>query len=315
MAGAGGKLILGCRNSRLAIAQASEVAEALSARFSDLEIERVLIKTSGDSQPNVAVSQIGVGVFVKEIEMALLSGEIDVAVHSMKDLPSVMPEGLTIAGVPYREDPRDVVVSRHAGGLADLRKGSIIATGSARRRALINAERDDLILKPIRGNVTTRIQMLDDDDSIIDALVLAAAGLKRINMADRVSEYLSCMSFVAAPGQGALALQTRSDDHRAIELCAAIEHQATRLSVNAERAFIAEIGGGCSAPMGAHARVDDDVIMLAVMVSDPSGVNLMRRRSTAKVSEGIELGKRLASILIDEGAMELLPRLATASSA
>ena len=315
MAGAGGKLILGCRNSRLAIAQASEVAEVLSARFYDLEIERVLIKTSGDSQPNVAVSQIGVGVFVKEIETALLRGEIDVAVHSMKDLPSEMPEGLTIAGVPYREDPRDVVVSRHSGGLADLRKGSIVATGSARRRALINAERDDLILKPIRGNVTTRIQMLDDEDSIIDALVLAAAGLKRINMADRVSEYLSCMSFVAAPGQGALALQTRCDDHRSIELCAAIEHQATRLSVDAERAFITEIGGGCSAPMGAHARVDDDVITLAVMVSDPSGVNLIRRQGTTKASEGIELGKRLATSLIDEGAMELLPRLGAASSA
>ncbi len=315
MTGAGGKLILGCRNSRLAVAQADEVAGALSEHHDGLEIERVLIKTSGDLRSDVAVSEIGVGVFVKEVEAALLRGEIDIAVHSLKDLPSEMPQGLTIAGVPYREDPRDVIISRHAGGLAELRRGSIVATGSARRRALINAERDDLILKPIRGNVTTRLQMLDEDNSIIDALVLAAAGLKRINMAYRVSEYLSCMSFVAAPGQGALALQTRSDDRRSIALCAAIEHQATRVAVDAERAFVAEIGGGCSAPMGAHARVDDDVITLAVMVSDPSGVNLIRRRSSAKASEGIELGKRLAANLINEGARKLLPRLTASSHA
>jgi porphobilinogen deaminase len=155
--------------------------------------------------------------------------------------------------------------------------------------------------------------MLEDRDSIIDALILAAAGLKRIHMADRVSEYLSCMSFVAAPGQGALALQTRSDDHRAIELCATIEHESTRLSVDAERAFIAEIGGGCSAPIGAHARVDDDGITLAVMISDPSGVNLIRRRGTSKSEKGIELGKRLARNLMGEGALDLLPQWATGS--
>ncbi len=313
MTGLGGKLVLGCRNSRLAIAQTNEVAVALKSHFENLETEISLIETSGDARSDIAVSEIGVGVFVKEIEAALLRGEIDVAVHSLKDLPSVIPEGLTIAGVPYREDPRDAVISKNGQGLSQLSTGSIVATGSARRRALINVERDDLILKPIRGNVTTRIQMLDDEDSVIDALVLAAAGLKRIKMADRVSEYLSCMSFVAAPGQGALALQTRSDDARSRDMCAAIEHEATRISVDAERAFIAEIGGGCSAPIGAHARVDDDVITLAVMVSDPSGVNLKRSGGTSKVGEGIELAKRLAADLINQGARELLPRLAASS--
>ena len=315
MTGAGGKLILGCRSSRLAIAQANEVAAALTTRFDDIELERVSIKTSGDNRPDVPVSEIGVGVFVKEIEAALLRGDIDVAVHSLKDLPSTLPDGLTIASVPYREDPRDVVVSKHPGGFAQLSKGSIVATGSARRRALVHAERGDLILKPIRGNVTTRVRMLDEEGSIIDALVLAAAGLKRINMTDRVSEYLSCMSFVAAPGQGALALQTRADDSRAIEICAAIEHNATRVCVDAERAFVAEIGGGCSAPIGAHARIDDDLITLAVMISDPSGVNLMRQRDSSKISEGTELGKRLAGRLFDAGALELLPRLGAGSPA
>ena len=311
----GRKLVLGCRNSRLAITQADEVASALSDCHNNIEIERVLIKTSGDSLYDVPVSEIGVGVFVKEIEGALLRGEIDVAVHSMKDLPSEMQQGLTIASVPYREDPRDVLVSKHDGGLSNLPTGSIIATGSARRRALINSERNDLILKPIRGNVTTRLQMLDVKDSIIDALVLAAAGLKRIDMANRVSEYFSCTSFVAAPGQGALALQTRSDDTMSIELCAAIEHVATRISVDAERAFIAEIGGGCSAPIGAHARVDDDVITLAVVISEPSGINLIRRLGTAKSNSGVELGKRLAADLINEGALELLPRSIVSSLA
>ena len=314
MTGAGGKLTLGCRNSRLALAQADEVAAALLARFPNLEIDTVAITTSGDARRDVAVSEIGIGVFVKEIEAALLKGEIDVAVHSLKDLPSEIPDGLTIAGVPYREDPRDAVISKQTDGISNLPRGSVVATGSARRRALINAERNDLILKPIRGNVTTRLRMLDDDDSIIDALVLAAAGLKRINMEHRISEYLSCMSFVAAPGQGALALQTRSDDGRSKELCAAIEHDATRFCVDSERAFVAEIGGGCSAPIGAHARVDDDVITLAVMVSDPSGVNLMRLRESADANEGVELGKRLAGRLVENGARNLLPRLGVSSS-
>ena len=308
-----GKLVVGCRNSRLAIAQTDEVVAALAGRFGDIVIERALITTSGDEHPDVAVSEIGVGVFVKEIENALLRGEIDIAVHSLKDLPSSLPEGLTIAGVPYREDPRDAVVSRLAHGLAGLPSGSIIATGSARRRALISAERDDLILKPIRGNVTTRLDMLSDEDSVIDALVLAAAGLKRLDMADRVSEYLSCMKFVAAPGQGALGLQTRSDDTRAIEVCAAIEHHPTRISVDAERAFLAEIGGGCSMPVGAHARVDDDVLTMAVMVSDASGANLLRQQDSAETNNGIELAKQLAGNLIDKGALELLPHSTIAS--
>lgn len=315
MTGAGGKLTLGCRGSRLALAQADEVANALTARFPNLEIDTVPIKTSGDDRRDVAVSEIGTGVFVKEIEAALLRGEIDVAVHSLKDLPSRTPDGLTIAGVPYREDPRDAVISKHSGGLSELPRGSIVATGSARRRALINAERDDVILKPIRGNVTTRLRMLDDDDSIIDALVLAAAGLKRINMVERVTDYLSCMSFVAAPGQGALALQTRSDDTRTIELCAAIEHTATRACIDAERAFVAEIGGGCSAPIGAHARIDDDSITMAVMISDPSGVNLVRHRESTSANDGVELGKRLAGRIIEDGALSLLPRLGASSPA
>ncbi len=302
-----GKLVIGCRNSQLAIAQTDEVAAALSDRFRDIEIERAFIATSGDASPDIAVSEIGVGVFVKEIENSLLREEIDIAVHSLKDLPTTMPDGLTIAGVPYREDPRDAVVSRHSSGLADLPRGSIVGTGSARRRALINAERGDLILKPIRGNVTTRLDMLEDDASVIDALVLAAAGLKRLKMAWRVSEYLSCMKFVAAPGQGALALQTRIDDTNAVAACASIEHDDTRISVDAERAFMAEIGGGCSTPIGAHARVDDNILTMAVMVSDASGLHLLRRQDSADVRDGTELAKRLAGELVDAGALDLLP--------
>ena len=302
------KVVLGCRDSKLAIAQTNEVVGALKSRFPDLDCELALIKTSGDFRRDVAVSQIGVGVFVKEIENALLNEEIDIAVHSLKDLPATETDGLAISGVPYREDPRDAVVSRSGLGLRELPKGSIVATGSARRRALVNAEREDLILKPIRGNVTTRLSMLDAEDSVIDALVLAAAGLKRLGVAERVSEYLGCMSFVVAPGQGALALQTRADDHDTSDLCAAVEHRSTRIEVDAERAFLSEIGGGCSAPIGAHSIVDGDTITLAAIVAEPSGSQVIRHRESDNIENALELGRRVAGALIAKGALRLLPR-------
>lgn len=309
------KIVLGCRSSVLAIAQANEVAEALSKRFDDIDIERVPIKTSGDANRDVSVGQIGVGVFVKEIETALINGEIDIAVHSLKDMPTTMTDGLTVSGVPYREDPRDVVVGKSGLGLNGLPQGSIVATGSARRRALIASEREDLILKPIRGNVTTRLAMMDESDSVIDALVLAAAGLNRIEMSDRITEYLGCMSFVTAPGQGALALQTRVDDEYAGSMCASIEHPGTRISVETERAFLSAIGGGCSAPIGAHAQINDDVVTLAVFVSEPSGARFIRHRASARASEGIELGKRVAEHVIQQGALDLLPHLSAVPGA
>ena len=309
------KIVLGCRSSVLAIAQANEVAEALSKRFDDIDIGRMPIKTSGDANRDVSVGQIGVGVFVKEIETALINGEIDIAVHSLKDMPTTMTDGLTVSGVPYREDPRDVVVGKSGLGLNGLPQGSIVATGSARRRALIASEREDLILKPIRGNVTTRLAMMDESDSVIDALVLAAAGLNRIEMSDRITEYLGCMSFVTAPGQGALALQTRVDDEYAGSMCASIEHPGTRISVETERAFLSAIGSGCSAPIGAHAQINDDVVTLAVFVSEPSGARFIRHRASARASEGIELGKRVAEHVIQQGALDLLPHLSAVPGA
>ncbi len=298
------KIVLGCRESSLAMAQANEVADALRKRVDKIDIEIATFKTGGDIRRDVSVDQIGVGVFVKEIEAALAAGEIDIAVHSLKDLPTTLTDGLVIASVPYREDPRDAVISKNDRGLNEINSGSIIATGSARRRALIAAERDDLILKPIRGNVTTRLAMLDEEDSVIDALVLAAAGLKRINMANRISEYLGCMSFVSAPGQGALAVQTRADDKVTRKICAAIEDRSTRICVDTERAFLAEIGGGCSAPIGAHAQINDNVVSLAVFVSEPSGANFVRYRASAPVDEGIEMGKRVAQHVIHQGALD-----------
>lgn len=307
MASVSRKIILGCRDSFLAIAQANQVAEAFKKRFDDVGIEIATIKTGGDVDRGVPIAQIGIGVFVKEIETALLAGQIDIAVHSLKDLPTSLTDGLVISGVPYREDPRDAVISISGQGLNELHAGSIVATGSARRRALIAANRDDLILKPIRGNVTTRLAMLDDADSVIDALVLAAAGLKRLNLVNRISQYLGCMTFVSSPGQGALALQTRCDDRSAGELCAAVEDPSTRLCVETERAFMAEVGGGCSAPIGAHARVDGNVVTLAVFVSEPSGAKFVRHRASAPADEGLELAKRVANHVIQRGASELLP--------
>ncbi len=302
------RIILGGRTSQLAQAQTDAAATALSVRNGDLEIEQLGIATVGDLSRDRAISQIGVGVFVKQIEAALIRGEIDVAVHSLKDVPTIETDGLAIAGVPYREDPRDVLVSRHSGGIPELPQGSIVATGSARRRAMLHDMRKDLILKPVRGNVPTRLRMVEEPDSDVDAVLLAAAGLKRIGMADKVSEYLGCMEFVAAPGQGALALQTRADDIDTIRACESIQHADTRLCVDVERAFMRAIKGGCTAPIGAHAQVDGDTITLATMVANPSGSTVLRRTASAPATDGVELAKNVADWMLNAGARDLLPK-------
>ncbi len=303
------KIVMGTRGSRLALAQYEEVKRLIGAKHPEVDVELKVVSTQGDENHDRSVASLGVGVFVRDIETALLQGDIDVAVHSLKDLPTTVPDGLTIAGVPYREDPRDAVVSRRGCSLEDLQPGSIVATGSARRRALVHSMRDDLILKPIRGNVTTRLEQLDKTDGDIDALVLAVAGLKRLGRQARISQYLSCMSFTSAPGQGALALETRFNDDAAISICKSIEHQSTRRCVDAERAFLSAIGGGCSAPIGAHARIDDDTLTMAVFVADPAGSQLLRGIRDGPSVSGEQIAQSLAEELTDSGALELLPSL------
>jgi hydroxymethylbilane synthase len=298
-----GAITIGTRGSALALAQATWVKQQLEQKDPELRVNLLVIKTSGDRFFETPVQGIGKGIFVKEIEEALLRKEIDLAVHSMKDLPTELPPGLTIAAVPEREDPRDALVSRNRLALKELPQGAHVATGSLRRRAQIVHYRPDLSLVPIRGNVDTRLKRMDDGR--VDAVVLAAAGLKRIGQQGRITEILDARVCISAVAQGALGLETRADD----SLCSKIyfmHHQPTYWEVTAERAFLERLGGGCHVPVGALARVGGERIELCGIVADPDGRKLYRGSIASSVSKASEAGKELAERLLAEGAAAIL---------
>jgi hydroxymethylbilane synthase len=264
----------------------------------------IVIKTSGDRFVDHTIQFLGgKGVFTKEIEDALLGGEIDLAVHSMKDLPAELPEGLAIAAVPEREDPRDVVVSRNNIRLEHLPKGASVATGSLRRKAQILNYRSDLSLIPIRGNVDTRLRKLETER--LDAIVLAAAGLKRLGRQDRISEYLSPDICLSAVAQGALAIETRVDEPSR-QAVAFMNHDSSFLEVTAERALLRKLGGGCHVPIAARAVVDGELINLTGMVADTDGRRVCRGSISGPTAEAVALGTALAERLLRDGAGEML---------
>ena len=307
------KVRVGTRGSALALAQTGLVSDELRAARPGIEIETVVIKTRGDRDQRHDVAEIGVGVFVKELENALQAEDIDIAVHSLKDMPSTLPPGFKIAAVPYREDPRDALVSRSGDGLMELPAGATVATGSARRKALILDKRRDLRVAPIRGNVPTRLEKLDAHDGP-DAVVLAAAGLKRLGLAERISEYLACWDFVSSVGQGALALEVRDGDSATADLVAPLQHEATRVEVDAERTFLGAVEGGCSAPVSAHARVREDKISLWAFASSYDGQGMIRGERHGAVSDGNLLAAELAQELLERGAAGLVAGPATGVS-
>ncbi|HEX9445680.1 MAG TPA: hydroxymethylbilane synthase [Candidatus Binatia bacterium] len=294
---------IGTRGSALALAQAAWAKRSLEERYPDLRVEIVTIKTSGDRFLSTPVKAIGKGIFVKEIEDALLENKIDLAVHSMKDLPTGMTPGLAIAAVPAREDARDVLVARSGKGLKDLPAGSRIGTGSLRRRAQILHCRPDLSVEAIRGNVDTRLKKMDAGE--VDGLVMAAAGLNRLGLAGRVSEYLAPEICLPAPAQGALALESRAGDH-AVNLAAFLRHAPTLLEVTAERAFLGRLGGGCQLPVGARAWAEGDGLRLAGLVADPDGRKLFREEITGPAESSESLGRTLAERLLSLGADKVL---------
>ena len=300
------ELVIGSRGSLLAVKQREEVVLALKQRTPELKVREVNVHTKGDLIQDLPVGSIGTSVFVSELQRALLNGDIDIAVHSMKDLPTAEPEGLTVAAVPYREDPRDAVISKDGTTLDELPSGSIVATGSPRRAALVNIMRPDIVLHRIRGNVDTRVKALDSGASELDALILAAAGLNRLGMQGRISQHLGCMEFVAAPAQGALALECRVDDTETIAICRAIEHIDTRTCVDTERTLVREIGAGCSTPIGAHAKQHDNRITLAAFISNPSATESITISETAEITVAKELAVSVAHRMLAEGAAELV---------
>lgn len=300
-------LRIGTRGSALALTQASWVKRQIEEHDPSLAVELRVIKTSGDRFLETPIQNIGgKGVFTKEIEDALLRQEIDLAVHSLKDLPTRLPLGLALAAVPAREDARDVLVTRDGSTVAELAAGAKVGTGSLRRRAQLLHCRSDLSVLALRGNIDTRLKKLDAGE--FDALVMAAAGLRRIGRADRIGEYLADEICVSAVAQGALGLEARSDGN-VHELLAFLNDAATCAEIAAERALLDRLSGGCHVPIGARARVAGEEISMIGVVASPDGEKLCRSEIFGSVKEAAEVGKHLAEQLLERGAGELLANI------
>ena len=260
---------VGSRGSPLALIQDDEAISQLKARHPELEFEVVVVRTSGDANQTAPLAALGLGVFVSEIEQRLLSGDLDMAVHSLKDLPTKLPGGLTLGAILARKDPRDALVNRWNCSPEELPDGARIGTSSPRRAAQLRRYVPNVEVVPIRGNVETRLRKAEGSEA--DGAVLAAAGLARLGMEDRVAAYLSPQRFVPPPGQGALAVEVREDDRRMLDILESIEHPATRFEATAERAFLETLGGGCSLPVGAYARCMGHELLMTVFLSNPEG--------------------------------------------
>ena len=298
------RLLVGSRGSSLSLRQTEEVLEQIRAVRSDHAFEVVKIKTGGDAAAEAPLATLGVGIFVKEIEKSLLDGELDMAVHSLKDMPTFLPEGLAIGAVCRRIDPRDVSVNRWGCPLDGIPTGARIGTSSPRRAAQLKSLRPDLEPLPIRGNVETRVRKARSAD--YDGVILAAAGVIRLGLEDEIAEYLPIEDFVPAPGQGALAVEVRWDDGETLALISAIDHPQTRREVTAERAFLELLGGGCSAPAAAYARSDGDTMVLAVFLASPDGSRVFKTKVMGRASNPHEVALDAHQWLIERGAGPLL---------
>jgi len=294
-------LRLATRASALARWQAEEVARLLCAAHPGLDATLVVVSTDGDRRQDVPVWELGgQGVFVTDVQAAVLDGRADAAVHSAKDLPSVTAPGLLLACVPARADARDALVGR---SLAELEPGAVVATGAVRRRAQLAGHRPDLRFAGLRGNIATRLERIPPGG----AVVVAAAALERLGLLDRAAEILPVSLMLPQVGQGALAVECRNGDDATAGLLAAIEDRAARVAVDAERAFLARLGGGCDLPVGAHGRwVDHDTVHLEGMVATLDGRRVLRAARTAPAAEVAALGDGLAGDLLDDGAGALL---------
>lgn len=296
---------IGTRGSALARWQAEHVAARLREASPGLEVELRIIKTTGDRILDVPLAKVGgKGLFVKEIEEALTRREVDLAVHSMKDVPTALVAGLGIAAIPEREDARDALCTTSNLGLAALAAGARVGTSSLRRRCQLLHLRPDLAIHDLRGNVDTRLRKLDAGD--YDAIVLAAAGLRRLGHAARASELLPPETMLPAVSQGALGLETRLDDDELNALCAKLHHEPTAIQVRAERALLARLGGGCQVPVAAHARLDGDSLRLDALCGHPSGAPLFRDLLIGAPADPEALGAELAGRLLARGADRVL---------
>jgi hydroxymethylbilane synthase len=302
-------IIVGSRGSRLALRQTELVLAELARRFPGRRFQVQEVRTTGDRRPEASLAAIGgQGVFVKELEAALRARRVDLAVHSLKDVPAKVGSGLVLAAVTERADVRDAVVSRGQRMLAELPAGSRVGTGSLRRAVQVRALRPDLEVVELRGNVDTRLRKVEE--GLVDAAILAAAGLARLGYLERTAELLDTDAMLPAAGQGALTLEARADDAEAIEMASALDHRDTRLAVAAERAFMARLGGGCRLPMAALGVVEGSSLRLRGLIADPEGRRLLRSEVAGPASEAETLGASLAEQLLSRGAAELIAEAA-----
>ena len=294
---------LGTRGSRLALVQCEQVAAALRAHGARVEV--VVIRTSGDRLAQVALADFGgKALFVKEIEEALLAGQVDVGVHSLKDMPAALPAGLLLAAFPIREDPADVLLTRGPGGWDGLSRGARVGTSSLRRRALVLARRPDLRPEPIRGNVETRIEKLGA--GACDATILAAAGLRRLGLAPPHLTALPVDEFVPAVGQGILAVEAREADREVLELLGRLDDTRSRSEALAERAFLERLGADCHTPVAGHARHEGSALTMTGIVASLDGMTVLRWQATGRPPEAEQLGASVARELLAKGAKALL---------
>lgn len=294
------KIVVGTRGSKLALVQTNWVVDALKKVNPGIEFEVKVIKTKGDLVTHLPLHKIGdKGLFTKEIEQQLLNKEIDLAIHSMKDMPSTLPDGLKFASVPRREDPRDILVLKEGyKTIEDLPMVAKIGTGSKRRTYQLLKYRPDLEIVPIRGNIETRIRKIEDEN--LDGVVLAAAGLLRAGLENRISYYLPTNIMIPAPAQGALALEIREDDSYMEEIISHIKDEATEIQVAAERGFLTGVNGSCHVPMGAYCEIDNEKLILTGLYGDEDGKKLVVKSIEGKVSDANKIGYDLAKEVLNE---------------
>ncbi len=299
------ELVIGTRGSKLALWQAGWVKERLEAAHPGLACRLETITTTGDKILDVALAKVGgKGLFVKEIEEALLAGRIDLAVHSMKDVPTELPAGLAIAAMSAREDPRDAVVTRNGAPLMSLPDGAVIGTSSLRRQVQLKHMRADFAMRALRGNVDTRLRKLEEDD--LDAVILAAAGMKRLGLADRIVECLAPERMLPAVGQGVLGIEARLDDGRVGDLVAVLDDELAHRTVLGERAFLGRLEGGCQVPIGCFGRLEGERFVLRGMVGHPRGEPILFGERAGSLDEAPSMGQALAEDLLAQGADRIL---------
>jgi len=298
-------LKIGTRGSKLALTQTNFVADKLKKIMPEVDIEVCIIKTSGDIIQDVSLLTIGgQGVFVKELEDALLSKKIDLAVHSMKDVPGETPKGLIFAAILPREDVRDVLVSRNNIKMEFMPRGAKIGTGSQRRGAQIKAILPDINIVPLRGNIDTRLKKIETEN--LTGVILAAAGMKRMGLAEKITQFLPVETMLPAVGQGALGLQIRKADVDLSKICASLNDATTAAEVAAERSFLRALGGGCRLPIAALGKLDGQMLVLEGMLAAPNGTTVIREKISGAIKDAEEMGKKLAEIILEKGGRRLL---------